>query len=177
MQDVTVLLTLESTSHPPQFHRIGTWISWISPTPKYSLRLALCFVTSHPFRDDLLPIPWTPVHTSFRYRSNVHSPDTSYRTFDFRSRCFIKIQLERFRLTPSLSYLPDNRPCKGPLFQSYSLLPYLNLGTRFLVVEEICNIPSLSPQWSPSDHAKSSSLCHKKIIQVQIQNSKCKSNI
>ena len=44
-------------------------------------------------------------------------------------------------------------PAKVHFPRSHSLLPYLNLGTRFLVVEEICNIPSLTPQWSPTDRA------------------------
>ena len=39
-----------------------------------------------------------------------------------------------------------NHIIKGQFTRSYSLLPHLNLGTRFLVVEEICNIPSITLQ-------------------------------
>ena len=42
------------------------------------------------------------------------------------------------------------------VFPKLPLFLHLNLGTRFLVVEEICNIPSITPQWSSSDIAKSS---------------------
>jgi hypothetical protein len=112
-----------STSFPPQFHRIRTWLSWISPIPKYSLRLALCFVTSHPFRNDLLPIPWTLVHITFGYWSNVRSIETSYRNFIPCSRCFIKFQLESFFLPCSLKCPSDNRTCNGRFPRSYLYFP------------------------------------------------------
>ena len=37
-----------------------------------------------------------PSHTLFRYQLFVHSLETSYCTFIFCSRCFLKFQLERY---------------------------------------------------------------------------------
>jgi hypothetical protein len=70
-----------SPSTPSRFHRIRTWLSCTSLIPKFPLLLALCVITSHPLRDDLFSMLWTPFHTLFRYRSDVHSLETSYCTF------------------------------------------------------------------------------------------------
>jgi hypothetical protein len=135
--------------HPPQFHRIETWLSYTSLIPKYPLHLALYVITSHLPKDDLFPLLWTPFTLCFRHRTIAYPLETCYGTFLLFSRCFLKFQFERYFLPHSLSYPPDNRPCKGPFSRRYPLLRLLNLGTRFLVVEENCNTPRIILQWPP----------------------------
>ena len=107
-------------------------------------------------------------HTLFRYQSFVHSVETSYCAFIFYSRRFLKIQLEGYfcHIPCIFFHQTINHIIKGQFTRSYSLLPHLNLGTRFLVVEEICNIPSITLQESLMIRGKSS--CFTKLNHVGI---------
>ena len=80
-------------------------------------------------------------HTLFRYQSFVHSVETSYCTFLFCSRSFLKFQLESyFCHIPYIVHQTIN-PIRVSSPEVTLYFPHLNLGMRFLVVEEICNTP------------------------------------
>ena len=56
-----------------------------------------CVLSRATFREMIYSWCSEPLfHNLFRYQSDVHSLETSYCTFIFCSRCFLKFQLERY---------------------------------------------------------------------------------